>query len=255
MANTLSRRKSTPPQAAAPPRAATPGDNERAAEEADRVQFLSFLTRLNDADAGIEEARAPLKAAQNARKTVIGMAKAAGFPEWELRRRQEEAKRTTAENAEYEARERRQRRWAGIITPEQAKMHLEGDTPEEVRDAAHYKAEGYKAGLRNEAAAPPEGTPARFLQEWMQGHSSGHKDYLLGQAGMSPRPPGSDVQQIADDAAAKLSADTEAGDDAGDDPPGDPDDAFEASPDELQDQSTRQAVQDAHDGRTSGEVL
>lgn len=254
MAARLSNRKTPPPSA--PPREAAPGDNVRAAEEADRVQFLSMLTRLNDADAKIEESRAPLKAAQAARKTIIGLAKAAGFPEWELKRRQDEAKRSTEENAEYEARERRQRRWAGIITPEQAKMHLEPDTPEEVRDGDHWKTEGFKAGLRGASAEPPEGIPARFLQDWLQGRDTGFKEYLLGISANAPRPPGTTTEQIANDAEAIIKSEDH---DHGIVGPGaggsDPDDAFEASPEELQAQSTRRAIQDAAEGRTSGEVL
>ena len=53
------------------------GDN--AQEETERIQLIAFVSKLSTADEAILVAQGPLKAAQTARRSVINLAKAAGF--------------------------------------------------------------------------------------------------------------------------------------------------------------------------------
>lgn len=162
-------------KAAAPARSgpAPIGDNSMHGEEAERVQLISIVSQLSAAEDAIEIAKGPLKSAQKKRSQIIGLGKAAGFTAKELQRRLEEMQNGTRENAEQEARERKHRRWLGIVEPDQSALMLGDSAPQEVKDEAHWKGEGYKAGLRLMAAKPPRECGERFCQAWLGEHSRG----------------------------------------------------------------------------------
>lgn len=274
-------RKPAAPKMTAPKRTgpAPAGDNSLHGEEAERVQLISIVAQLSAADDGIEAAKVPLKAAQAKRKTVIGLGKAAGFPAKVLERRLEEMKMGTREMAVIEAAERKQRRWLGIIDADQASLILGDQAPQEAKDEAHFRGEGLKAGLRNLAAVPPPGIPERFVQAWLQERERGvalaapsFPDAVDGRV----KPVGeqaaddfaADNPEVDIDAAAKALKkssfmDRSQGEDPADPGPEDPpvagldpalvDEGFEATPEELAAQSTRRTLEDAREGRTSGE--
>lgn len=247
------------PKSDAPPADAKIGHNADVEDESNRVQFISIMNKLDAAEVEIEAARAVLKTKQGVRKQVIGLAKAAGIPEWQLKARQEELARPSFENVANVAAENKQRRWLGIVTPEQMEMHLGGGTPEEVRDEHDWKAEGFKAGILNKAATLPEGIPERFVQPYLQGHELGRNDYLLTLAKNVPKPKGKTAQQVAEEAARDFKADNpevdldaaakklknsdfmKTGAPEADAPDGD---GFEATPDELAAQKPRKAIQE-----------
>lgn len=258
MAPRLTNRSTRKPQSAPPPaREAKSGDNLREVEEAERVQLISFVSRLSTADAAVEEAKVPYDAAKKAKNQLFALAKAAD-PTWTrkyLERRMEEMNRTGFENADEAAREARHRRWLGILTPEQQKMHLDGDTPAEARDEVDFETEGYKAGLRGLAAKPPEKVPARFVQPWMRGHERGFKSQLEAIAANVPKPKGTSAQAVAEQAAREFKADNPEVDldKAARKLRNDPKfmerkpEAFEATEEELAAQKPRQALQDESD--------
>lgn len=166
------------PRGAAAPRTGEIGDNSLAVEEADRIQLISIVSKLSAADDAIELARAPLKAAQDNRKTIIGLGKAAGFSAGELKARLEEMKTPTREMAQRAAREHTHRRWLGILDADQSKLMLGDESPQEAKDEAHWGGEGYKAGLRQMAATPPTEVPERFVQAYMKAHERGLNEVL-----------------------------------------------------------------------------
>lgn len=180
------------------------GHNSAEIEEANRIQFLSILAKLDDADAKIEEAAAAVSAARKVRKSIIGLAKQADIPEWQLKQRQDEMRRNTAENAQRIAAEARQRRWTGIITPEQMEMHLGGATPQEAMDAEDAKTEGFKAGVRGRAAVIPDGMHVRFHQDFLRGHEAGRAEYLKT---LEANVPGKDRLSVREQAAKDFKAD------------------------------------------------
>lgn len=141
--------------------------NEDAQDEADRVQLIAIIAKLSEADAEIDKAMGPVKAARANRKRIIGLGKAAGFTAEELKRRLDEMGEDPREQEERIAREEKHRKWLGIVRPDQPKLGLGGDAPEEVRDEAYWKAHGYKHGLRRLSAELPEGMPVRFTQVWL----------------------------------------------------------------------------------------
>lgn len=152
------------------------GDNF--GEEAERVQLISIVAQLSAAEDAIEEAKAPLKAAQAARKKIVGLGKAAGFSAKELEKRLDEMKMGTRDMAQLEARERKQRRWLGILDADQADLLTGHSAPQEKKDEAHWQGEGYKAGLRGIRGTLPPGIPPRMDQPYLQGNEKGYADYL-----------------------------------------------------------------------------
>lgn len=254
-----------------PGQPAPPTDNMHG-EEAERVQLISIVAKLSQADIAIEAAKVPLKAAQDARKKIVGLGKAAGFTAAELNKRLEEMQNPARDNPAKFAREERHRKWLGIINPEQAEMQLADKAPSDAKDEAHWKAEGYKAGLRQLPTNPPIECPERHVQAFMKEHERGYLETATanapGQKGIREQA----AKDFKDDnpevdvaaAARKLknSAFMERGAPEAEDPASipeapstssDPDQGFEATEEELAAQSTRQAVKDAAAGATSGE--
>lgn len=161
------------------------GHNSAAVAEADRVQLISIVSKLAAADDAIEAARVPLKAAQAERKKIIGLGKAAGFSAVELEARNREMKVPTREMAATEARERMHRRWLGIVDDDQAELMLGDHAPAEAKDEAHWRGEGFKAGLRQLVAKPAAECPERFVQAWLLEHERGMTQSLAANA---PKP-------------------------------------------------------------------
>jgi hypothetical protein len=174
------------------------GDNSQAVEEANRVQLISLVAKLSAAEGPIEAASAALKAARKERSKIIGLAKSAGFPAWEIEARLAEMKRGTREMVAIEARERKQRRWLGILDDEQAELILGDKVPPDAKDAAHWAGEGYKAGLRQLPRDPPPECPPMHTQAYMKAHERGLIEVLSANA---PKPMGVREQAAADFAA------------------------------------------------------
>lgn len=183
---------------------APPGDNSLHGEEAERVQLISIVSQLSAAEDAIEVARGPLKAAQKKRSQIIGLGKAAGFTAKELSLRLEEMKRGTRENAAAVARESKQRRWLGIVEPDQAELILGDSAPQEAKDEAHWRGEGLKAGLRQLPAKPVAECPERFVQAWLEEHAKGLKQVLEANA---PKPLRNRAQEVAEQAAKDFAED------------------------------------------------
>lgn len=177
------------------------GHNLRDVEEADRVQLISLIARLSATEGPIEEATAVLKAARKARSQIIGLAKHAGFPAWEMEARLHEMKRGSREMAEIAVREGKQRKWLGILDEEQTELMLGDKVPPEAKDEAHWKSEGYKAGLRQMSSTAPTECPAMHTQAYMKAHERGLKEVLTANV------PGKDRLSVRDQAAQDFKAD------------------------------------------------
>ncbi|HKT53954.1 MAG TPA: hypothetical protein VJP88_05850 [Caulobacteraceae bacterium] len=182
------------------------GDNSARGEEAERVQLISFVAQLTQAEAEIESAKGPLKAAQKKRSGIVNLAKAAGFTAQKLKKRMEEMNRPSSENEADFAEETRHRRWLGITSPEQQKMHLEGNTPKESMDELDWQARGYRDGLRGLEAKPPEGCPPRMDQPYLKGHEKGRAESLAAIAANAPKPLGT-AAKVREQAAKDFAED------------------------------------------------
>lgn len=244
------------------------GDNSALREEEERVQLISFVAKLTQNDIDIEMTEAPLKAAQEARKKTVNLAKAAGFTAAELKARMEEMNNPARDNPVKFAREERHRKWLGIVRPEQTEIQLGDKVPSEAKDEAHWRAEGFKAGLRLLAPKPPPECAERFVQAWMKEHERGMAETnaanvpgghrLAAQAAADFQ---ADNPEVDLDAAAKRLAkdpqfmartpepDLGAGESAsipeGASTTSGPDEPFEATPEELAAQAPRRAIQEA----------
>ena len=268
MAPRLSARKPRQaPPTSVPPRDVAAGDNSRAAEEAERVQLISFVNKITAQTAECDEAQAVFKGKQKARAQTFNLAKAAGFSRKEIEARLTEMGRPTHEIAAEEVRVSKHRRWLGILNPDQQQMFTGGETPQESRDEENWRADGYRAGLLGLIAKPRFECPERFVQVWLKGHEAGANDYREAEA-LRANPPvreqaaqdfAEDNPEVDVDAAARklkksgfMQRTPPEHDEAMTEPPA-PDDGFEATEEELSAQKPRQAVVDAREGTTSGQ--
>lgn len=231
-----------------------PGDNKppkEDLEEAERVQLISFISRITTADGAVEQAKGPFDAAKKNRTQLFNLAKAAGFSRKLIERRMEEMNTPTREMAAEVAREDKHRRWLGIVRPDDEQQSLLGSGPQEPRDEFHWRGEGYKAGLRQAERSPPPACPERHVQAFLQDYDRGLETVLKANA---PRPmPPTVAQQAAADfqadnpeidvaaAARKLKKDPKFMDRTA---PPDPDDGFEATEEELAAQAGRRAAEE-----------
>lgn len=185
----------------------TIGHNSAEVEEANRIQLLSVFAKYDAALGELELAQGPVRAARKKLASITGLAKQIGLPKWRLEQRHEEMQRPTHENADNIAAETRERRWLGIITPDQLSMRLDGNTPQEVIDEEDARTEGYKLGVRGKPATIPDTLNPRFHQPFLKGHESGWDDYILTLAENAPKSPGVTAASIVEGVRAQAAAD------------------------------------------------
>lgn len=174
------RLSSKPARQAPKPDPAPVGHNSEMAEEAERIQLISFVAKATKTLAERDIAQIPYDNAKKAHNQVFSLAKAAN-PEWTrkyLEKKMDQMNRSPGENARFHAMESKHDRWLGILTPEQLKMHLEGNTPRETMDEMDWQGRGYSTGLRGMAPELPEGIPPRMDQPFMKGHGIGYAEYM-----------------------------------------------------------------------------
>lgn len=172
------------PKNDAPPREAVQGDNSMHGEEAERVTLLSFVSKIAQQDVEVERTKVPFDAAKKARTTTFRLANAAGISRKRIEARMAEMNggREMAEEIRLEARDRR---WLGILDDDQMALHLNPNTPEEVKDEAHWRSCGYRDGLRMKPNTAPPECGARFLQPYLEGHEKG---FFEATAANAPKP-------------------------------------------------------------------
>lgn len=182
----MARRLNKPTPISTP--APGPGHNAAAEEEANRIQLISVIAKLGAANDEIERAKGPLRAAQDVRKKIVGLGKAAGFTAKELEARLAEMTMPSREMAEQAAREHRHRRWLGILEPDQTSLLLGDQAPQEAKDETDWRMRGYRVGLQGRAAKLPEGIPPRMDQPFLAGHADGFTAYTAALEGRAPEP-------------------------------------------------------------------
>lgn len=199
----------TKPQSASIPQRPTPGIGDNAGpsgEEYERVCLISYVSRIVAERQKVETAKAPYETAKKSLNSMFKLAKAA-LPETsreELERRIKEMESPTRDMAKDAARENRHRRWLGILDADQHALMLGDTAPAEAKDEAHWKGEGYKAGLRQLERGPPTECAERFVQPWMQEYDRGLKEVLEANAPKATRP------SVREQAAKDFEADTAA---------------------------------------------
>lgn len=162
------------------------GDNSKGLEEAERVQLLSYVSKLNANKADVEKAKAPFDSAKKALTQTFRLAKAAGFLRKDLEEYLDKMNDGTRDIVADERRRRRHFEWLGIVGPEQLDVFTDA-TPTFQQDEAHWRGIGYRDGLQAKEGSAPDGCPAAFVQLYMQSRDSGHKDM---QAALAANVPG-----------------------------------------------------------------
>ena len=180
-------RQAPKPVTNAAPRAGVIGDNSGDKEETERVQLISFISRIEAAKIEVEKTKGPYEAAKKALNSIKKLAHAADFTSEELERRAREMAMTPAEKVKLVARENRHRRWLKVIDDDQTKLHLEPGAPIEARDEMDWQSRGYSIGLRGLRAEKPQGMPPRMDQPFLRGHEAGWKDYMAALEANAPK--------------------------------------------------------------------
>lgn len=168
---------------------AVPGNNAKAIEEAEKAQLLSFFFKLRAQQKKVDAAKAILDGEKAEMTDIFRLAKAAHFDRKELQALLDDSASNTKDLAESEQRRRRHREWVGLPNGASELDMFGEETPVEVRDAAWWGADGYRAGMRDDEPAPPKECAERFIQPWMQGYHRGAEDRKAAIATAAEAPP------------------------------------------------------------------
>lgn len=194
-------------------RALKNNDNERAKDEAESIQLISYVSKLQGYDQQIAEHMEVVSGLREERGSVVNLAKAAGFKKYELQDIIDDLKKPRTDLAKREERRAKLRSYYGLPAGKAEQHEM---TPETVKDETFWRAAGYTGGLNGEMADIP-GAAGVHGQAWMAGYHDGQARRIMA---LSP------------DKNQPIPAET-------------PGDGFEASPDELKAQITRQQVEGA----------
>lgn len=160
-------------------------DNSKAMIEAERVQLISYIGKIQAANKRVAIKKAEMDAERAEATELYRGAKAAGFLRKELDALLADMGRNPRDLVEAEQRRRRFREVFNMPNGETA-LDLFGDenTPTEVKDQAYQRASGYQAGLRGDACEVPAEVPPRFVQAWTDGWGDGQA--VIGQSFAKP---------------------------------------------------------------------
>lgn len=154
-------------------RALAPNDNAKAQVEAEKVQLISFVTNISRLKREAAILKAPLDAKIGEITEHFRHAKAAGFLRKRVQAVLDDMGKDSRTLVEEEQIRRRYRDHMGLPNGESA-MDLFGDSsPAEVKDAAHWRANGYLTAMRGEPATAPDNCAPRFVSDFMGGWHDG----------------------------------------------------------------------------------
>lgn len=208
-----------------------PKNNRQAIEDAEQAQLLSCLSQLRPLIADVDAAKAVVKQKQEAVTAAMDRAAAAGFKKYEIRSLLKDTAVTGDRKDLREAEERRVRfrKYLGLPVGETDAGLL--DIPEAAKDEDDWRGHGFTAGLRADEPDPKKaGVPPRFHQLWMASWHLGQEQNAWAlNPDARPKP------------GATPSAPTQTGD------------GFEATADELAQQTARPSTIEATDPAPVGE--
>lgn len=187
----------------APERQVGPDDNltdeqkRERQEQAESAQLMSILARLREAKAKTAETKAPYDAAKAAETDIFRAAKAipgGGFQRQELEELlKDSAAGSRKDVSRQEERRVRFRGYLGLpVGRSEEQRQLDERLPEVEKNAAHWRAAGYTAGVTAGDSEPPiECVKAGFVADFSTGYSDGQKINGLAmiEASKKPEPP------------------------------------------------------------------
>lgn len=233
-------------------------------KEEHRQLLVHHMSGLRVAKKDVDEAREPLKAAQEEFTALVNEAKGdlgKGYTRKYLMTLLEDATTRLRDLLSEEERRARDRAALGLpVFGVQADLFGEASAklPTEARDEVEYEAEGFMRGRAGLLQEIPDGTPPRFHQAVMRGYEKGQQLTM------------EDI--VAGDAIKKRMGEPDAGAAAVDLNKEEPDPTSpeavkaaadklvkggftEAKPEELNGQRPRRAIRDTKAGATSGEAV
>lgn len=241
-------------------RALKPGDNRRAMLEAEEAQMLSVISKLRALQIPIDEAKATLAEAKAQYDEVVRLAGIAGFKKYELKELLDDLGAKRRDLSEQEERRARFRTYLGLpsgISETQQDMNI----PETARDEIFWEGDGYTCGVRGTDPVPPVEAGVHG-QAWMKGYHNGQKRnaWAASASKVEPAPPVPPEEK--EPTRAELKAQERRAKESLENlPPAAPDndvestpetppgaDGFEATPEELSAQITRQVIVETREG-------
>ncbi len=142
-----------------------------------RQLLIHHVTKLRGLGRLVDDAREPLKAAQEEFTAQVNAAKAdlgKGYTRKYLMRLLEDGQIGVRDQVGEENRRARDRAALGLpVFGVQADLFDNGASPVEIRDELQYEAEGYLRGRNGALQEIPDGTPPRFHQAVMRGYAAG----------------------------------------------------------------------------------
>lgn len=166
-------------RAASPPppmghNVAAPVPTKEELEAAEKSQLISFLGRLRDALKIKADKKTAYDAAATSVNEIFALAKAAKFSRKELTELLADGAARNKDLVAAEERRRKLRTFVGLpVGDAQLDMFADEKVPDAEKDKAHWKMDGYRAGLAADEPKPP--SECNVPQEWM-------KSYHMGQA-------------------------------------------------------------------------
>lgn len=160
-------------------------DNSKAMVEAERLQLISFVGKIQAQNKLVAVKKAEMDSERAVANELYRGAKAAGFLRKEIDGLLADLGRNPRALVEAEERRRRFRETFNLPNGDTA-LDLFGDehTPTEVKDEAYQRAAGYMAGLRGDACDVPSEVPPRFVKVWTDGWGDGQA--VIGQSFAKP---------------------------------------------------------------------
>ncbi len=159
------------------PNATEPKQAGSLSTEEHRQLLIHHITKLRGLGRLVEDAREPLKAAQEDFTAQVNAAKAdlgKGYTRKYLLRLLEDGQSGVRDQVTDENRRARDRAALGLpVFGVQADLFDNGASPIETRDELQYEAEGYLRGRNGALQEVPDGTPPRFHQAVMRGYAAG----------------------------------------------------------------------------------
>lgn len=149
------------------------------AEKKRAARAIALRRIMNDyrqADAACNESKAAHKENTDSKTQVARLAKAElGITRKALDQYLADMNASKRDLIAEEQIRRQDRESLGILNAEQLDMFSSDKAPPTAKDEVYWRAEGYQAGMRLDAASPPKECPPRHVQDWLNGHGDGMK--------------------------------------------------------------------------------
>jgi len=197
-------------------RALKPTDNVADVEEASKLQLLSYIGKLSAQAKKVAEAKTLYDGEKGTLTEIFRLAKASGFLRKDLQSLLDDMKADGRDLVAEEVKRRKYREWLGLPTgEEQLQLFTSAKAPNEEKDKAYWRSQGYMAGLAGDFCDYPTEGPKRFKAVFEAGWGDGQKaiinaDEILSRPKPAPDPEPAPAKPESEKTKAELKAEEKA---------------------------------------------